>query len=827
MSIICCKPKINSYLFLLSYGLFLVTIFQSAIAVPAFPGAEGYGAAATGGRGGQIYIVTNLNDSGTGSLRAALNHNTPRTIVFQVSGTIHLYSNLDIKYPNVTIAGQTAPGDGICIANGSLYAGYDNVIIRYIRCRLGDRWPDGTDNSDTDATWARYGDTIILDHVTASWSIDEVLSYYANTNLTVQWCIISESLRYSHHEKGAHGYGGIWGSTNSSFHHNLLAHHSSRNPRVESNITNMDLRNNVIYNWGFNSCYGGEGSNVNIVNCYYKPGPATSSSADDRIVNPSLVKEDGEAVVPHTYGQWYVAGNYVYGNTATTADNSLGIDPEGGTSERSLCQSTTSLPVATTYPVTTQTAQDAFDSVLADAGCSLVRDSVDTRIIEEVRTGTATYGGQTGEGLGIIDSQETVGSWPTLNSLTAPTDTDSDGMPDAWETANGLTITDPEDRNDYDLDPDYTNLEVYINSLVAKDTTPPSAPTGLTANAYDSSIELVWNPNTDTDLAGYYLHRSTTSGSNHEIINSEIILDAYYTDNSAENGTTYYYAVTAIDSSSNESDYSSEVFATAVDMSFYHDSDQNGSIDIDDLTAFSSLWLQDDCPTTTGWDINNDCIINLDEFSLLSDSWLKSQTQPYPEYLYAADSCRTSLYSGTESEADINKSELNKLSVRSDNKAAKSWIKFDLSTVDVTVLTTAHIRVTLYEDKDSTCCLSAVNDDYIANIDWTKSDLTWNTAPGNITSTDGINPNDTSYTVNDLQDNLRSDATTLINTIDYSEGTGGSSGDQYLINVLEILQQDTDDIVQFILHGAGGSTNFTTNDSTLGAEYWPKLELSY
>ena len=274
----CSKARPYYQLCLCLVCCIIVVFSQSVIAVPAFPGAEGFGAAATGGRGGQVYIVTNLNDSGTGSLRDALDHNTPRTIVFQVSGTIHLYSNLNIQYPNVTIAGQTAPGDGICIANGTLYAGYDNVIIRYIRCRLGDQWPDGTENGDDDATWGRYGDTIILDHVSASWSVDESLSYYANSNFTAQWCIISESLRYSHHEKGAHGYGGIWGSTNSSWHHNLLAHHSSRNPRVESDITNMDLRNNVIYNWGFNSCYGGEGANVNIVNCYYKPGPATAQA---------------------------------------------------------------------------------------------------------------------------------------------------------------------------------------------------------------------------------------------------------------------------------------------------------------------------------------------------------------------------------------------------------------------------------------------------------------------------------------------------------------------------------------------------------------------
>jgi hypothetical protein len=449
------------------FCLFLLSGFNKASAVPAFPGAEGYGAIATGGRGGAVYEVNNLNDSGTGSLRWALNHNEARTIVFRVSGTIHLTSNLSLYYDNVTIAGQTAPGDGICIANGTLYAGYDNVIIRYIRCRLGDQWPNGTENGDDDATWGRYGNTMILDHVTASWSVDETFSYYVNTNFTAQWCLMSESLYASHHEKGPHGYGGIWGSTNSSWHHNLLAHHTSRTPRVDGEITNnVDMRNNVIYNWGFNSCYGGEKATVNIVNCYYKYGPATGSSVKDRIVQPSLRKDaNGVVIVPHVYGQWYITGNYVDGYPSVTADNWLGVDPDGGSGERSLCQSTTPFPVATTYPVTEQMAEEAYNYVLNSAGCSLVRDSVDTRIISEVSARTATYGGVYGASKGIIDSQTTVGGWPTLNSLAAPADSDHDGMPDEWELLYGLNPNNPADRNgDYNSD-GYTNLEEYINSL--------------------------------------------------------------------------------------------------------------------------------------------------------------------------------------------------------------------------------------------------------------------------------------------------------------------------------------------------------------------------
>lgn len=445
----------------------LLSIPMLAWAIPAFPGAEGYGAAATGGRGGAVYIVTNLNDSGPGSLRDALNHNTPRTIVFEVSGTIHLHSDLDLEYPNVTIAGQTAPGEGICIANGSLRADYDNIIIRYIRCRLGDQWPDGTENGDSDATWGRYANTMIFDHVTASWSVDEAFSYYANNNFTAQWCLITESLRYSHHEKGPHGYGGIWGGTNSSWHHNLLAHHSSRNPRIEGDVVNnVDLRNNVVYNWGFNSCYGGEKATVNIVNCYYKHGPATGSGVRYRIANPSWQKDAaGAVIVPHLYGQWYIDGNYVHGSASVTNDNWYGVSPDGGSVDRALCKSVTPFPTAATYPVTTHSAQQAYLAVLDDAGCSLFRDAVDRRIVNEVRTGTAAYGGITGEGLGIIDSQTTVGGWPALQSLPAVPDADRDGMPNAWEVSRGLNLNDPSDRNG-DRDGDgYTNLEEYLNWL--------------------------------------------------------------------------------------------------------------------------------------------------------------------------------------------------------------------------------------------------------------------------------------------------------------------------------------------------------------------------
>ena len=730
----------------------------------------------------------------------------------------------------MTIAGQTAPGDGICIANGSLYGGFDNVIIRYIRCRLGDQWPDGTDNNDTDATWGRGGNTMIFDHVTASWSVDEAFSYYANSNFTAQWCLITESLRYSHHEKGPHGYGGIWGGTNSSWHHNLLAHHSSRNPRIEGDVVNnVDLRNNVLYNWGFNSCYGGEKATVNIVNCYYKYGPATGSGVRYRIANPSLQKDaSGAAIVPHTYGQWYVSGNYVNGSTSVTSDNWLGMNPEGGDAERSLCQSTTPFPVAAICPVTTQTAQDAYHSVLDEVGCSLVRDSVDTRIIEEVRTGTATYGGVTGDSLGIIDSQTTVGGWPILTSAACPdryrprTACPMPGklpMDLIWAMLRtGIIMI------WIHITPTWRCISTVLSIWAQAIQRLRRLRRGWRLSWVTGRLALTGMIKSEGDLAGYYIYRSTTSGSGYVKLNG-LLGSSDYTDDTAENGITYFYVATAVDTSSNESDSSDEVFATPVDMAFYRDTNDDQLIDITDLTAFWGVWLQSDCLVTTGWDINNDCHINYNEFSLFAASWLTEPASPPASMQYADVSCRTSLHNDTESEADINKTDGNKLSVRGDSKAAKSWIKFNISGLDIGSLSGAQLRITLYEPKTSTCYLSAVNNNCTDNINWIESQLTWNNAPGNYTSTDGVNPDDTSITAAQLQDILDPTKTTLIGTVDYSYG--GQVGEQFTFDVLSILQADTDGIVQFVLHGAGGSSSFATHDNSLGEDYWPALILTY
>lgn len=453
-------------------ALFIGTIQAQDNKPLAFPTAEGYGKYTVGGRGGKVYEVTNLNDSGEGSLRAAVEAEGPRTVVFRVSGTIDLKRALSIKNPYITIAGQTAPGDGICIKRYPLNIGADEVIIRYIRVRLGNET-----GNDTDAISCRYRKNIILDHVSASWSIDETMSVYHCENVTIQWCMITESLFNSNHVKGSHGFGGIWGSNNSSYHHNLIAHHSSRNVRWASGGGNNDYRNNVLYNWGYNSSYGGEKQQVgnpkfssfkiNFVSNYYKPGPATlAGEVSYRIVNPSYRGEND-------YGMWYVANNVVEGNEKVSADNwNGGVQPKGG--EKMLKKFRLDAPW-NSMKINEQSPEEAYKAVLANAGCTLPkRDVIDNRIIDEVRNGYATYEGASYKKLkkvkdaskktGIIDSQEDVGGWPLLKSAPAPADSDHDGMPDEWEKKNGLNPNDPADGNTVNED-GYTNLEKYLNSL--------------------------------------------------------------------------------------------------------------------------------------------------------------------------------------------------------------------------------------------------------------------------------------------------------------------------------------------------------------------------
>ncbi len=425
---------------------------------PAFPGVEGFGKYTLGGRGGKVIEVTNLNDSGPGSFRAAVMAKGPRTVVFRVSGTIALESEIKIREPYLTIAGQTAPGDGICIKNYQFNFETQHVIIRYLRFRPGDEMGKEQDG------FGGGGDHIVIDHCSASWGVDETFSINKASNLTVQWCMVTESLYKSLHKKGNHGYGGLWGGPGGSFHHNLLAHHSSRNPRASGNKDSglLDYRNNVVYNWGFNSAYGGELWPRNWINNYYKSGPAT----DDKVRHRIFLQKDPR-------GKMFAAGNYVHGFPKITADNwAGGIDfaPDGEATEATL-RAREPYVVA---PVQTQTAAAAFEAVLAHAGASLARDAVDRRIADEVRTGTARFGASyKGGGKGLIDSQSDVGGWPELRSLPAPVDSDHDGMPDDWELARGLNPRDPADGARIAPAGDgYTNLELYLNSLVLLATPP-------------------------------------------------------------------------------------------------------------------------------------------------------------------------------------------------------------------------------------------------------------------------------------------------------------------------------------------------------------------
>ena len=454
---------------------------------PAFPGAEGYGRYVSGGRGGKVYHVTNLNDSGEGSFRWACEQKGARTIVFDVCGTIHLQSQLKLTNGDVTIAGQTAPGDGICVADWDFCIAAPNVIIRYMRFRPGD-----ISGGDPDGLSGMDGKRIIIDHCSVSWSVDECLSVYGNEHMTVQWCIISQSLRHSTHAKQAHGYGGNWGGKGASYHHNLLAHHDSRTPRLGNRPTYVqqdttDIRNNVMYNWSGNGCYGGEGMKVNFVNNYYKPGPASDARATGsrqplayRIcgLGVSTKVGDGSYLI---WGKYFVDGNDNPDYPSLLNKNwEMGIYPQISSENPGYTAATKdsirlSEPLPYMY-VSTHTAADAYEKVLAYAGCSRSRDKLDSLIVSDTRLRKASFTGK-GEGdlPGIIDTPYDIkpahadadwSPWPELKQTRSYKDADGDGMDDDWEISQQLN---PQDASDGLLldDNGYTMLEVYLNSLVA------------------------------------------------------------------------------------------------------------------------------------------------------------------------------------------------------------------------------------------------------------------------------------------------------------------------------------------------------------------------
>jgi pectate lyase len=482
--------KINN-LFLIFQIFFLCITFTNA-QTPAFPTAEGYGKWATGGRGGKVVEVTTLEDDVVGNLvgsfRWALKQHSgqPITIVFRVSGTIDLKGvAIRSKRNNITIAGQTAPGDGICIkgANVNLGGSY-NIIVRHIRFRVG---------SNADGTYIpgapfnlENGGNFILDHCSFSWSAEEALGMYDDLNQTVQWCMFTEGLYAAGHPKGSRAYGPVVGGVNTSFHHNLIAHTVSRSPRFGcsdaiDNHQFIDFVNNVNYNWGkATACYGGENernkwgsSRINIQNNYYKPGPAYDGTKKSWITCASWSTLVGTDSLYFT--KYFLSGNIMEGsaNTAINTNNHNGLDisayVEAVTAYKVLLRHLISnTPFVVNEPVAMESAQDAYNSVLSKAG-AFPRDTVDRRIIREVREGVATHNGSFNNWrlTGIIDNPSQCGGYPILNTYNTITDNDQDGMDDAWEIANGLNPTDREDGNKITLS-GYTALEVYLNGLIGE-----------------------------------------------------------------------------------------------------------------------------------------------------------------------------------------------------------------------------------------------------------------------------------------------------------------------------------------------------------------------
>lgn len=511
-------------------ALSCATAVVQAEDIPAFPGAEGFARyTTTGGRGGKVYHVTNLNDSGNGSLRWALSQSGKKIIVFDVSGYIDLRSQLNVP-SNTTIAGQTAPGEGITLRYYTLYFGNaDNVIVRFIRCR---RSQVKDVNDGADATWGRYKKNIILDHCSFSWSIDEVASFYDNLNFTMQWCNVTEGLANPGHSKGAHSYGGIWGGKGASFHHNFIAHVQNRAPRFNGARYNwtgydktkyensiqaeqVDFRNCVIYNWGNgNGCYGGPGGGyINMINNYYKAGPGTKNKTRVTQISFSDATNGGDNLFPDYASRYYIKGNYVtaasnpenYDWQGVIYDSGVSKDGDkyikdakhyyGNNVEYVNINGIDCVKIKLDNPieageVTTHSAQAAYDKVLDYCGASLWRDAVDARYVEETITGTTTYNGDIAyvdkngkvynksNTKGILDfindptgnENPKTASYPELKNETRPEDfdTDGDGIPDAWEIANELDPNNAADGNLYTLDAKgwYTNIEVYANSLV-------------------------------------------------------------------------------------------------------------------------------------------------------------------------------------------------------------------------------------------------------------------------------------------------------------------------------------------------------------------------
>lgn len=590
----------------------LITSASAMAQAPAFPGAEGFGRYTTGGRGGKIVHVTNLNNSGTGSLRAAVSGTAKKTVVFDVGGIIELASELTIG-ANTTILGQTAPGQGITLRYYTVRPNGDNIIIRFIRVRHGEE-KDVDDGAD--AMFARHFKNVIIDHCSMSWSIDEVASFYDNRDFTLQWSTVAEGLNHGH-TKGEHSYGGIWGGKNASFHHNLIAHCTNRTPRfngarygwsgydqtVYANTVmaeRVDFRNCVMYNWGTgNGCYGGPGGGfINIINNYYKYGPATSNKY--RVTQCSINKTAGSGeTVYGIMSRYYINGNYVYGKGASydwkgVIDDAKDNDIENVTFTDANDYygegAGASIKLKMTEPidagtVTTHSAETTYQKVLQYAGASLSRDAQDTRYVTETTNGTTTYTGSIEGYKGIIDIVADQGSY-TLDSAAYESgyDTDGDGIPDAWETANGLNPNDASDAITYTLDSKgyYTNIEVYANSIV-------------------QDIMLAGNADADDAVEEYYPKYTKTDGTVVEAINGSGSTPVTPDDTKTEvasGSITWSLTSGAAESATVSSDISQYVSSTSMTAGSNLTIDGTTSVNDVTLTKFTATAKEADASTT-------------------------------------------------------------------------------------------------------------------------------------------------------------------------------------------------------------------------------------
>ena len=549
---------------LLTFAAVASAQFQSA---PAFPGAEGHGRFVTGGRGGEIRHVTNLNDSGTGSFREAVKGDARKIVVFDVGGVVALSSNITIG-ANTTILGQTAPAPGITLRYYTVNPGANN-IIRFIRLRRGQ---ERDVNDGADASTQRQKTGIIFDHCSFSWSIDEVASFYDNNNFTMQWCTVAESLTDAGHGKGAHGYGGIWGGKLASFHHNMIAHVSNRGPRFNgarygwtgytsnydyaqykwenpAQAENVDFRNCVMYN-AQGTCYGGPGGGqINIVNNFYKAGPCGNGNQERITLVTVSTSGNSDSSHPEYYGmtsRYYISGNTTlttagvktankdwagvgydsgvrYQGTEVYSKDANNMYPDDVPSITYAGSRYVQIRMETEAPkgyITTHTADKAYEKVLAYVGASYNRDDVDARYVSETTNGTATYTGSVTGKKGIIDVVADVNGYTEENFGTGAWpegyDTDGDGIPDEWENRWGLDPNDATDAKKFTMDPNgyYTNLEMYANSLVENIMKDGLADGEANYEEYWPELKVIEPEQPGGEEVTLYIGKSTNTGTN-------------------------------------------------------------------------------------------------------------------------------------------------------------------------------------------------------------------------------------------------------------------------------------------------------------------------